>query len=272
MRAQSSVFEQVRTGWTQVGAGYRVLRANNPAMSELQPTWMAPITASDARLGQGLRLSVSQQTWPGEHPIVYGNNHALSLIAGRRLQFELVAPSYFRNHSAAHPDGWGNAAVEAKARIASGNAQHGNYAVTAIFYKAFAPRACENGAQTAVYKPAIAGGRMFGRVALLSSLGGYLPAGRIVQQGRGIEWKATAEVRAGTHTWLDVEDNALFLRGGPPDGKTQNLITPATFYVLRRAQWEPGHPAVICDGGMQVATSGFHFYSRNLISEIRVAF
>jgi hypothetical protein len=209
-RAQSSAFEQAHAGWAQIGAGYKHLRTGSAEMSKLQPPWMAPITESDARLGQGLRLSVAQQWWTGEHPIVYGNNHALSLIAGRRMQFELVAPSYFRNHSAAHPDGWGNAAVEAKARIASGNAEHGNYAVTAIFYKAFAPRAYENGAQTSVYKPALTGGRMFGRVALLSSLGGYLPAGKIPLQGRGIEWKATAELHAGAHVWFDVEDNALF--------------------------------------------------------------
>lgn len=271
-RAQSFAFEQAHAGWTRMGAGYRQLRANSAAMSELQPTWMAPMTESDARLGQGLRFSVSQQTWLGEHPIIYGNNHALSLIASRRLQFELVTPSYFRNHSAVHPDGWGNVALEAKIRIASGNAEHGNYAVTAILYKAFAARAYENGAQTAVYKPALTGGRMFGRVALLSSLSGYLPAAKTAQQGRGIEWKATAELHASSHTWFDVEDNALFLRGGPHDGKTQNLITPGAFYVFRRARWKPSHPAVILDGGMQMATSGFHFYSRNLITEIRVGF
>jgi hypothetical protein len=269
---QAYAGRQVQTGWAQIGIGYRQMRSNNAAMSELQPSWMAPITASDARLGQGLRFSVSQQSWPGEHPIAYGNNHGLSLIAGRRLQFELVPPSYFRNHSVAHRDGWGNAAIEIKARIASGNANHGNYIVTGVLYHAFAPRGYQNGATTGLYKPAIAGGRMLGRVALLSSLGGYLPTGEITQQGRGIEWKGTAELRAGAHAWFDLEDSALFLRGGRHDGNVQNLISPGVFFLPKHGDRGPSHASVVLDCGMQLATSSFYFYNRNLITEVRLVF
>jgi hypothetical protein len=269
---QTAVGAQIHAGWAQIGAGYRQLRANNAAMSELQPTWMAPITEADARLGQALRFSVSQSTWPGARPIVYGNNHGISVIAGRRLQFELVPPSFFRNHSAKLADGFGNAGIEAKTRIASGNAEHGNYILTAILFHGFAPRSYENGALTGLYKPALTGGHMFGPVALLSSLGGYLPTGKIALQGRGIEWKGTAELHAGAHAWFDVEDNALFVRGGPDDGKAQNLISPGAFYVLRRADRASTHPEMIFDCGMQLATSEFHYYNRNLITEVRVAF
>jgi hypothetical protein len=262
----------IHTSWVQIGAGYSALRANNATMAELQPTWMAPITQVDPRLGQSLRFSVSQSTWPGARPIAYGNNHGVNLIAVRRLQFELVPPSFFRNHSATLQDGFGNASVEVKARLASGAAENGNYIVTAVFYHGFAPRANQNGELTSYYRPAIAGGRMFGPLALLSSLGGDLPTGKIDEQGRGIMWKGTAELRSGAHEWFDVEDNALFIRGGPFDGKTQNFIAPGAFYVLRRAEWKPTHPALVLDCGMQMATSHFHYYDHNLVTEMRVIF
>lgn len=241
-------------------------------MREVQPSWMGPVTQTDARLGQALRFSVSNFTSPGAHPIVYGNNHGAGLIVNRRLQLELVPPSFFRNHSAAHTDGFGNAAIEIKARVASGNAEHGNYAVTAILLHAFAPRGYENGAQTGIYRPAIAAGHDFGRVVLLSSLGGFLPTGEIDRQGRGIEWKMTAQVHPTERTWFDIEDSALFNRGGLNDGKTQNFITPAGFYMIRREGWQPTHAALVFDCGMQIATSSFHFYNHNLITEMRVVF
>lgn len=257
-RAQSSAFQQ--------------FRAHNDQMRAVQPSWMAPLTQPDARLGQGIRISVSSFSFPGAHPIVYGNNQGINFIEGRRLQFQFIPPSYFRNHSAKYKDGWGNAAVEVKARIASGNAEHGNYAVTAVLVHAFAPRAYQNGALTSIYSPAIVAGHVFGRLTVLSAIGGDLPTGKIHEQGRGIDWRTTAQVHPTARTWFDVEDDALYNRGGPWDGKTQNFITPAAFYMVRRQGWWPAHTAVVFGCGMQIATSNFYFYNHNLISDMRIVF
>jgi hypothetical protein len=113
------------------------------------------------------------------------------------LQFEFIPPSFFRNHSSAHKDGFGNAGVEVKARIASGNAEDGNYAVTAVLYHSLAPRGYQNGARTDIYQPSIVAGRAFRRVTLLSAVGGNLPAGKItLVQNRSFsgitEWKGQA--------------------------------------------------------------------------------
>ena len=241
-------------------------------MSKIQPLWMAPMTQPDARLGQGLRISVANFTFSGAHPIVYGGNQGISLIASRRLQFELVPPSFFRNHSPIYKDGWGNAGAEVKYRIVSGNAEHGNYAVTAALYHAFAPRAYQNGALSSIYSPLIVAGRAFRHVTVLSSLGGDLPTARIYEQGRAIEWKVTGQVHPTGRSWFDVENDALFNYGGAYDGKTQNFITPAAFYMVRRPGFGPAHTGVIFDCGMQIATSKFYFYNHNLITEMRVVF
>ena len=52
----------------------------------------------------------------------------------------------------------------------------------------------------------------------------------------------------------------------------QNFITPGLFYIARRKEWERTHPFWILDGGMQIATSGFHTYNHNLIGEARIIF
>jgi hypothetical protein len=87
-----------------------------------------------------------------------------------------------------------------------------------------------------------------------------------------VEWNLTAQAHPNAHLWFDIENNATFNRGGPFDGKTQNFITPAAFYMVRRRGWEPTHAAVVFDTGMQIATSGFHLYNHNLISEMRILF
>jgi hypothetical protein len=251
---------------------YQQFRSRNAAMTELQPTWLGPLIQSDARLTQGVKLSVSDATVAGEQAINYGNNHGFSLLGGRRFQFDFNPPSYFQNHSAAMPDGWGNASTQVKYRIASGNAQHGNFAVSAALSRSFGGGYEQNGMVTGSYCPKLLAGKAFGRFDLQSALNGVLPTGKIAEQGRAIEWNATAQLHATAHTYFDIENNLTWLKGGPDDGKVQNFVTPAGFLVVRRKSWEPTHPVMVFDAGMQIATSGFHSYNHNVISEVRILF
>ncbi len=247
-------------------------RAHNASMTQLQPTWMGPLIQSDPRLSQSVRVSVSNSYSPGAHPVVYGNNHGFCLMAARRFQFELDPPSFFRNHSATQKDGFGNTNVQAKWRIASGNAEHGNFAVSAIVSRNFTPGAYESGGYTGSYGPRIAAGKAFGRFNIQSTLGGSLPTGQTALQGRAIDWNATAQVHPNAHLFLDIENNATYILGSSSDGKMQNFLTPAGFYSLRQKRWNPEHAVVVLGGGMQIATSSFHFYNHNLIAEARILF
>ena len=251
---------------------YVRFRAHNAEMKQVQPTWMGPVSHSDPRLGQGLKLSVSQSDFPPVHPTIYGNNKGISVVVQRRFQLDFDPPSYFRNHSSAQKDGLGNAATQVKYRIASGNASHGNFALTAILFHGFGARANQNQLLSAYYVPSIAAGKAFGRFATVSTVGGFVPTAKIAAQGRAVEWNFTAQAHATEHLWLDIENNAAFFHAGPFDGKTQNLVTPAAIYVLRRKQWKPEHAAVALVCGEQIATSGFHTYNHNVITEMRITF
>jgi hypothetical protein len=244
----------------------------NAGMTARQPAWMGPLIQSDCRLAQAIRISVSRASAPGEQILSYGNNHGISFIGGTRWQVDLNPPAFFRNHSAAFPDGWGNASTQVKYRVASGNAEQGNFAVTAIVAEGFAPRAHQNDALTSYSVPKLAAGKAWGPFNLQSTLGGWLPSGRIEQQGRAIEWNVTGQVRARSRTWFDIEENATFNFGGPVDGKTQNFLTPAGFFLVRENGWGFRHPAAVIDGGLQIATSRFYLYNHNLITELRILF
>ena len=125
---------------------------------------------------------------------------------------------------------------------------------------------------TSYYCPSIAAGKGFGRFAILENIGGFLPTGKIAQQGRAVEWHSTAQMHVTTHSWIDVEDNAMFFHAGSLDGKTQNMVTPAAFYMIRRREWKPEHASLVFAGGMQIATSGYHYYNHNLVTEMRLVY
>jgi hypothetical protein len=251
---------------------YERTSGHNASMAVVQPTRMGPLIQSDGRLVQALRFSVSNSTLGDTHPLSYGDGHSISMIVNRRFQLDLDPPSFFRNHSSTMKDGFGNAGTQVKYCIASGNAQHGNFAVSAILFHGFAPRAYQSHVLSSYYKPSIAAGRGFGRFAALTTVGGFLPTGKIAEQGRTVEWNFTGQAHASAHLWFDVENNATLFHAGPLDGKMQNFITPAAFYMIRRKEWKPEHAAVVFACGMQTATSGYHFYNHNLVTEMRVMF
>lgn len=233
---------------------------------------MTPLIQSDARLGQAVRFSVSNSTMAGNHVLNYGNGHGISMIAGRRFQIDMNPPSLFRNHSSNAPDGFGNASTQLKYRIVSGNAAHGNFAVSAVLYHAFAPRIRQNMLETSFYAPYINAGKAFGRFAVISNVGGFLPTSKIEDQGRAIEWNTTAQFRATAHTWFDIEDNVCAFHAGPFDGKTQDFVTPAAFVSIRRKSWKPELAYVVFAAGEQVATTRFNLWNHNLITEMRLVY
>lgn len=247
--------------------------AHNTAMTALQPAMVTPLVEADPRLIQYARASFSNEyTATGTQTTNYGNGRGFGVIAANRFEFDLLPPPYIQHNSAAARDGLGDTCISAKVRIASGNAEHGNFDAAAILSHSFATGTYKNGAATDTFTPTLVGGVAWRRFNVQSSLGGVMPTGKIAIQGRSIAWNALTQVHAKPHIWFEVENNATFYFAGSHDGKMQNFVTPAAFYVARNREWRPTHPFLIFDAGMQIATSSFHTYNHNLISEVRVLF
>ncbi|HEY6490180.1 MAG: hypothetical protein WCC26_11030 [Terracidiphilus sp.] len=247
--------------------------AHNTAMGALQPSLITPLVAPDPRLVQYAKLSFSNQYTPaGTQTVNYGNARGGGIIAFHRFEFDGIPPPYIQ-HNGSAKDGFGDMSVMGKVRLASGNAEHGNFVVAAMLSHTFALGSHKNGAPTDAFCPTLVAGKAFKKhYDIINSLGGVMPTGKIAAQGRTIAWNELLQMHATTHVWFEAENNATFYFGGSHDGKMQNFVTPAVFYVVRRKDWQPTHPFLIFDSGMQVATSGFHTYNHNWISELRILF
>jgi hypothetical protein len=247
--------------------------AHNSQVAKVQPAWVTPLVECDPRLIQYARASFSNEYAAARTETVnYGNARGMGLIAGDHFEFDYVQPPYIQHNLATSTDGFGDTSVLVKFRIASGDAKHGNFDVAALLNHSFATGSAKNGASTDTWGPTLAGGFAFRRFAVQSSLGGTMPTGKIAAQGRSIAWNALVQAHSVGHLWFEVENNATFYNRGERDGLMQNFVTPAAFYVFRSKEWKPTHPFFILDGGMQIATSAFHTYNHNLISEARILF
>lgn len=246
--------------------------SHNSSMTKLQPTLITPLVAPDPRIVQYAKFSFANQyASTGTQTVNYGNGRGFGLIGGNRFEFDFVPPPYIQHNSSAI-DGFGDIATLVKYRVISGNPQHGNFELTAIVNHTFATGSHKNGAMTDSYGPALAGAKAFGRMDVISSLGGTLPTGKIAEQGRCVTWHSVFQAHVTKPLWFEVENNSTFYFAGSHDGKMQNFVTPAAFYVVRKKDWKPTHPFFIFDSGMQIATSGFHTYTHNSIWELRTLF
>ncbi len=241
-------------------------------MTALQPTWAGPMIQSDSRLTRGVRLSMSNSYAPGHHTVSFGNNHGTSLLALNRFQFDIDQPSYLIGNPGSDKDGFGDLLLQIKSRLFSGNADHGNYTLTAILAADLPTGSRGNGALTSVYVPKLAAGKAFGRFNLQTVVNGVLPTGKISAQGRVIEWNTTAQIHLADRWFLDLEENAAWNLLGPFNGQTQNFLTPAAFYRLKHRDWMGSGRVVMLGSGFQEATTHFHPYNHNLILETRVLF
>ena len=208
--------------------------AQNSAMTALQPAFITPLVAPDPRLIQYAKLSFSNEyTSTGTQTVNYGNSRGLGIIGGNRFEFDYIPPPYVQHNSSAI-DGFGDTAAVVKYRIASGNAEHGDFEISAILNRCFATGGHKNGAATDTYGPALAAGFTHKKVDVISSLGGTMPTGKIATQGRTITWNALTQAHANPHVWLEIENNATFLFRRPPRWKNAELCNAGCF--LRGAQ------------------------------------
>jgi len=252
--------------------------AHNAEMTRLQPAFVTPLATSDPRIIQYARIAVSSEYTPAHTQTVsYGNNRGAGIVAFQRFEFDWVPPSYIQHNSRAVNngtiDGFGDTALAAKVRIASGNAEHGNFEISALLNHCFPTGSHTNGAATGTYTPTLAFGYAFlRRWDAISTLGGTLPTGMIAKQGRTIAWNSLAQFHATRLFWFELENNSTFYFAGRHDGRMQNFLTPGAIFVARRKEWKPTHPFAIFGAGMQIATSGFHTYNHNTIAETRIIF
>ena len=276
----ASVYAQSLPGTTSTpaepGNFYARWSAQTNRIQSKQPPWIVPLVTTYTELIQVARTDFTRQIAPaGTYTWNYDSSRGLDLITPGAMEFDINVPPYIQHNTTA-VNGWGDFSFLVKHRIVSGNAQHGNFVLSAWALTTVPTGQAKNGSTNASVMPNLGGGKGFGRLDVQSTLGATLPTGTpaTTASGRPIAWNTVAQYRISNIVWPEVESNATYYKGGANDGKKQEFVTPGIMIgkcALRPAD-EGSRPGFAFGGGMQIATSAFHSYNHELVLTGRFIF
>jgi hypothetical protein len=205
----------------------------------------------------------------------YDNSKGLNVIPWANTEIAFNLPPYLQHNSTAI-DGFGDVSFLGKYRIASGNAHHGSYTLSAWVLATIPTGSYKNGSTDASVAPTIGGGKGWGSFDVQSTVGATLPTGNpaITASGRPVAWNTVAQYRIHKLFWPELESNATFYKGGTNDGKTQEFLTPGI--IVGKCALHPADPkaraGLAFGAGMQIATSHFHSFNHGLVLTARWVF
>jgi hypothetical protein len=239
-----------------------------------QPRWSVPMVAPFPMLAQVYRTDFTHQsTSTGAETWNLGTGKGFNLIPFANTQVDILTPGYVL-HSDSAPDGFGDISFLAKYRFLSANEQHGNYIMSGAVGWSFPTGSYKNGAATAMITPTLLGGKGFGRLAVMSSLGGGLPISDARTNGRTIHANTVAQYHVGKYLWPEVEFNTTSYLGGPRDGKTQTFITPGVMVgkFALRPESAKSRMGLAAGVAFQTALTSFHTYNHAVVVSLRFGF
>jgi hypothetical protein len=252
---------------------YTRFEEHTNAIQARQPAWSVPLVTTYIGLWQVVRTDIVRQIAPARTDTWnYDNSKGVNFIPGANIEIAIQPPPYIQHNTKA-VDGWGDFSFLVKYRIASGNAQHGKYVLSAWALTTVPTGQAKNGSTNASVQPNLGFGKGWGDFDVQTSLGATLPTGQpaIKTAGRPVIWNTCAQYKYRKIFWPEVESNATFFKGGPNDGKTQEFITPGL--VVGKLALHPGDKrsrgGLGIGAGMQIATSHTHTYNHSLIMTAR---
>jgi hypothetical protein len=249
--------------------------ARTSATQGKQPGWTPPLATTYVGLIQVARTDFTRQISTTHATIWnYDTSKGLNLIPFANTEIDINLPPFFAHSVPATSDGFGDASFLLKYRLLTGDAERGNYVVSAFLVGTIPTGSYKNGSTDASIAPNLALGKGYRRLDIQSTLGATLPTGNTPKLGRPIAWNTTAQYHLGKLFWPELECNSIYFHGGPNDGKTQTFLTPgliASAIKLRPSDVK-SRLGVGLGAGMQIATSQFHSYNHAVIVTARLAF
>jgi hypothetical protein len=254
--------------------------ARTSATQAKQPPWAVPLVTTYTGLIQVARTDFFRQITPA-HTDTWNLDcsKGLNLVPWANTELVVDLPPFIKHNlpaPASNKDGFGDFSFLGKYRIASGNATHGSYTLSAWALVTVPTGSYKNGSTNASVQPNIGGGKGFGNFDVQSTIGATLPTGApaITATGRPVLWNTVAQYRIGKLFWPELESNATYFKGGPNDGKTQEFITPGI--IIGKCAFHPSEPklrpGLAFGAGMQIATSHLHTYNHELVITARYIF
>jgi hypothetical protein len=258
------------TGSDQEGFWARWFKRSDHSKAE-QPHWITPLATTTPRLEQEFRYDInwSQAKPGGPYSESYGNTKGLELIPFENVEVILGVPAYVVHNNPAVPNGWGDAQVLVKYRLFAGNAEHGDYILSAFLSSSFPSATNGNGQTKAIITPTLAYGKGWGMFDMQGTIGAAEPAGNTSTIGRTYTWNHTFQLHTLERIWPELEINQSWFSGGKNDGKEQTFLTPGV--VIGRMPLT-GRVGFTVGAGVQIAVSQFHTSDHNIIFSLRFPF
>jgi hypothetical protein len=240
-----------------------------------QPPWPPPVVSPYPMLIQVFRADFTRQITPTlTSTWNYGASRGLNLIPGFNSEFDFYYPPYIQHNNPKVKDGFGDVGFLYKYRILSRSEKEGNYLLSAQLTATIPTGSHTNGSPDASVSPTLLSGKGFGKLDVMSCLGGTLPAEETNKLGRSIAWNTTVQYHLGKYFWPELESNSTYFFGGKNDGKKQNFLTPGI--VFSKFKFHPSdqdsRTGVAFGAGVQIATSQFHTYNHELAITSRFIF
>jgi hypothetical protein len=179
-----------QSGLTSAAPGgfYSWWSERTSAAQSKQPSWAVPLVTTYTGLFQVVRTDILRQTTPAlTHTWNFDNSKGVNVILTGKTEVAIDLPPYIEHNSTAK-DGAGDMSFLGKYRIASGNAQHGSYTLSAFALATIPTGSYKNGSTDASIAPTLGAGKGFGPFDVQSTLGATLPTGKpaITTSGRPI--------------------------------------------------------------------------------------
>src|SRR5271157_463768 len=276
----ASVYAQSGSANSAPGGFFNRWLARTSATQAKQPAWAVPLVTTYTGLIQVVRVDFTRQIAPAlTDTWNLDNSKGLNLVPWANTELVVDLPPFIKHNLPAptsSKDGFGDFSFLAKYRIASGNAQHGSYTLSAWALTTVPTGSYKNGSANASVQPSLGAGKGFGRFDVQTTLGATLPTGTpaTTTSGRPVVWNTVAQYRIGRLFWPEIESNATFYKGGTNDGKTQEFITPGL--IVGKCALRPSdpksRPGLAFGAGMQIAASQFHAYNHELVLTARWIF
>lgn len=244
-----------------------------------QPGWISPLVTVNPCLLQQLRYDQLWQSQPhGVTSDNFGASKGLELIPWQNIEVSLGIPTWIAHNGAIQrptktstpsTDGWADETFLIKYRLFSGNAENGNYIVTA--FMGFSAPTGNNGNSSghAIFTPTIAFGKGFGNFDFQSTVGVSLPNGGLKRLGMPVAYNTAFQYRFMKYFWPQFEVNYTWWPNGQREGESQVFLTPGLVVGTIPIHARIG---IAIGAGYQVAVTRQPAYNHAAILSARVPF
>jgi len=244
-----------------------------------QPHWISPLVTTTPRLEEKLRYDQSWQSQPrGAALDNFGGGKGVDLLPFQNTLIVVGIPAWItRNgtlpragkNSPPPGDGWADENFLLKYRVVAANEENGNYIFTALLGISAPSGDNGNSAGHAIFTPALAAGKGYGKFDVQSNLAVSFPNGGMDRLGMPLAWNTAFQYQVRRYFWPEMEVNYTWWPDGARAGLNQVFLTPGL--MIGRLTLRD-RVALSVGAGYQVAVTHQPLYNHALVVSARLPF